>query len=178
MLRPFHLRQGIDSRPQEPSRSYRHRQRRFRTQIMQHALGTGNRDQTANRHLVQPGRRHNMTLAKTKAFLQRRAQIHAVRDRVRNTDADDLLLRSQRHQALRGLPRHPQNIRDLVLCLAGHVIQPGRAGRLIQLAIMFAHRLSRPRTRSFDRILPRSRAGIQFISKIVIKRPVNGQIFK
>ena len=80
--------------------------------------------------------------------LERRGELHAARDRMIEPDLDQPLADRQRNQALRRLARNAELARDLVLGVAGDVIEPSGAGGLVEpqtVMIRFARHGFSPR---------------------------------
>ena len=64
--------------------------------------------------------------------LERRGELHAARDRMIEPHLDEPLADRQRNQALRRLARDAELARDLVLGIAGDVIEPSGARGLVE----------------------------------------------
>ena len=69
------------------------------------------------------------------ALPQRLAERHRLGQRVVEPELDQLLADGERHQPLRRLARQAELLRDLVLRVAGDVVEPRRARREVELAL-------------------------------------------
>ena len=84
---------------------------------------------------VRIGRR-DVAEAQVVADLQRGGELHAARDRMVEPDLDEALADGERDEALRRLARNAELAGDLVLRVAGDVIEPARARRLVEPQIV------------------------------------------
>ena len=89
--------------------------------------------------------RRDVAEAQVVAYLQRRRELHAARDRMVEPDLDQPLAHRKRNQALRRLTRNAELAGDLVLGVARDVIEPARARRLVQSQTVLV-RLARHQT--------------------------------
>ena len=76
--------------------------------------------------------RHDFAELQSELFGEPRREIHAMRDRMVEPDLDQPLRHGHRDQPLRGLARHAELLGDLVLGVAGDVIEPAGARRIVE----------------------------------------------
>ncbi len=76
--------------------------------------------------------RRNLAIVQIVALAQRRGELHAARDRMIEPDLDQPLAHRERNEALRGLARNAELARDLVLRVAGDVIEPAGARGVVE----------------------------------------------
>ena len=82
--------------------------------------------------------RHDLAERQPEPFLQPRRELHAMRDRMVEAHLDELFRHGHGDEALRGLPRHAELLRDLVLRVAGDVIEPAGARRIVEPDVRLA----------------------------------------
>ena len=76
--------------------------------------------------------RHDLDEVEREARLQPRREVQAIGDRMVDADLDQSFRHRQRHQALRRLARHAELGRDLVLRIAGDIVEPAGARRVVE----------------------------------------------
>ena len=91
-----------------------------------------------------------------KTRLQPRRKLEAVGDRVVDADLDQPFRDGKRDQPLRALPRHAELGRDLVLGVAGDIIEPAGAGGVVvaRVGVLVARTHHRPAARAALRAIP------------------------
>src|SRR5579883_3627145 len=123
MLRTLHARQLIGDRAHRAARADADDRRLVASQP---ALELRRRDlRDAERGRGGGGvRRRDFAETQVVPGLQRRGELHAARDRMVEPYLDETLADRQRHQTLRRLARDAELAGDLVLRVAGDVIEP------------------------------------------------------
>jgi hypothetical protein len=94
--------------------------------------GAGEPDQTVLVGIA----RHDLHEVEPEAGLQRFGKLGARRDRVVQAELDQALGDRRGDQPLRGLARHVELAGDLILGVARHVVEPGRARGEVQSSVL------------------------------------------
>ena len=118
---------------------------------------------------VRIGRR-DVAEAQVVAELQRRGELHAARDRMIEPDLDQALADGERDEALRRLARDAELARDLVLRVAGDVIEPAGARRFVEPQTL----LIRPARHQFP--FPAPGGSAQYVATISGSRAMSSKM--
>ena len=143
VLRAFHRRQLLDRGLERPPRADRHDDRLDRAKPPLD-LGGGRRGDPERRRGGVRIARHHLDQIEREPRSQAGAEVEAAGDRMVDPDLDEAFRNGKRHQPLRGLPGDAELAGDLILRVAGDVVEPAGAGRLVQpgIALPKIHRLA------------------------------------
>jgi hypothetical protein len=139
VLRALQLRDLIHRQLERAPAAHRNHRCRLDIEELLHHLGAGHRQLAVDFLGAVVVHRHHLAQRQSVACRQLRGQRQAIGQPVIDTHAYQVLLDRQGDQALRDRPGNAELFRDLVLGIAGHVIQPRRPRGEIEFVGGFGH---------------------------------------
>ena len=131
VLRAIHRRQLLDHGAQHAPRAHRHDHRMLRHEIALELRGGGFRDPDRARCRFRIAG-HDLAEIDAVVAFELVRKLKAMADRVIEPDLDQFLADGEGDEPLRRLPRHAELARDLILGIAGDIIEPARPSGVIE----------------------------------------------